>query len=754
MWRRAGYVLLACGLLALLLGWSAPTWLAWVLSAQLRQAGFTQVRSEIAHVGWREMRLRMVRGRHPAGWSLAARGIVLRYRPWQLAHGRASTLVVDRFEIARRTSAHAARMTVPPVPAPSMLAALPVAHIEIAQLVFDSRWGQWQGQAQYREGALLVSMHNRHHDRCALSAHAQGAFELRCAASALHASGILDERHARLNLRVESDVARLNALVLHMGMGVDWAAQGHVSLEGRFSLANRGWDKGQARMSARLSLLQDTLGVNARGELEVEHGHLVWRLNDGATLYLGARQTRTTVRGSHLSGEVVWQDGTIRAWRLRKGGTCLLRASGDQREASATLTLLDEVHVQEDDARHLAHDVRLQAAFKLGLARRLTVSVRQMRMRIAAGPLAALRGEVAMPELRISQKQHAVRARDVHLAFHRRQASWQGKVRLALADGGLPVDGDCKWNAGQGWLRLQGEWADIARKQQAVRALLRPWLPELQLRAGRCAFQLSARWQGARLSGAMQLRVDELAGHYGTHAFSRLRGQMRLHYSEGNWRLEPAKIALAELDGGVPLERLRLRLSLNWLRGRRPVWHVYQASARLLGGELAVKPGRLDFNRSRQTMHVHVRHLDLARLVALEQRRQLQARGSLDGELPLHIDRQGVWLDEGRLHALPPGGVIRYRAEPALARRNPTLLMALGALSDFHYDHLDVRANYRPDGRLLLHVRVHGRNPSFQQGRPVELRLNLEDNMLQLLRSLRISGGIEERVRNAVERKR
>jgi hypothetical protein len=88
-----------------------------------------------------------------------------------------------------------------------------------------------------------------------------------------------------------------------------------------------------------------------------------------------------------------------------------------------------------------------------------------------------------------------------------------------------------------------------------------------------------------------------------------------------------------------------------------------------------------------------------------------------------------------------------------LAEANPSVKMVVEALSNFQYQVLDVTSDYKPGGDLNLQIRLEGENPDWQEGQPVHLNLNLEENIPALLRSLQLSGEITERVREQYQDK-
>ncbi len=51
-----------------------------------------------------------------------------------------------------------------------------------------------------------------------------------------------------------------------------------------------------------------------------------------------------------------------------------------------------------------------------------------------------------------------------------------------------------------------------------------------------------------------------------------------------------------------------------------------------------------------------------------------------------------------------------------------------------------------PDGQSVIALHLKGRNPDYQNGRPIEINLTIRQNLLDLMRSLSISSSIEQAI--------
>ena len=266
--------------------------------------------------------------------------------------------------------------------------------------------------------------------------------------------------------------------------------------------------------------------------------------------------------------------------------------------------------------------------------------------------------------------------------------------------------------------------------------------------------------------GALSLPAGLRLGVQGAHGAWRADGgalrlaPLSVVLAGGGWRLPaPARLSLVLPRLETPsrvlgrLGPIRLEMDAGRTGTRPPRVVLRRLEAGALGGVVALgRPLPLWPRPARSRTLVAVAGLDLARLVALEQRPELEASGRLDGSLPLELSPRGLRVEAGRLAARPPGGVIRYRPGPgARAGGSPELGLTYRVLEDFRYHHLAARVDYSPAGDLRLRVALRGRNPAAAGGRPVHLNLSLEENLPALLRSLglagELGGQVERRLR-------
>ena len=228
----------------------------------------------------------------------------------------------------------------------------------------------------------------------------------------------------------------------------------------------------------------------------------------------------------------------------------------------------------------------------------------------------------------------------------------------------------------------------------------------------------------------------------------------------------PATVEAPSLEGsltvaeGAPVARLRLEAPVVEagvtltdahcsVLAEATALTLTDCAAATLGGRVAMPRGTLAAGPGgalRGTLPVALQGLELAELLALLDDPALAGTGVLDGALPLSLDGDAVTVEDGRLAARPPGGRLRYAADPSLRARlsQPGVTLALDALRDFRYERLALDADYGRDGTLVLDVRLEGANPDLEGGRPVHFNLSVTQNLPVLLQSLRLSQNIGE----------
>ena len=167
-------------------------------------------------------------------------------------------------------------------------------------------------------------------------------------------------------------------------------------------------------------------------------------------------------------------------------------------------------------------------------------------------------------------------------------------------------------------------------------------------------------------------------------------------------------------------------------------------SAEFFGGRLALT--RLDYDMQKQegeTM-LQLDNISLQKLLDLQGTKKVFATGTVRGTIPVKLKNGVFEIKDGGMNAEQSGQIIYATTPEERAAANQGLRTTYEALSNFLYVQLLSSINMAPDGKSAITIQLKGTNPDFQNGRSIELNLNVEQNLLDLMRSLSISSNVEQ----------
>ncbi len=272
---------------------------------------------------------------------------------------------------------------------------------------------------------------------------------------------------------------------------------------------------------------------------------------------------------------------------------------------------------------------------------------------------------------------------------------------------------------------------------------------------GRLKWQKGKKTRQVRLSTACDLELSNLKGHYKTNVFSGLAGKLLMSGDENKLVMAPSTVTLGSLHAGLPLTNISMRAAFTYPFAGLALVEINQLKADALGGQISSDKVSVDLARSSNPFLVQLKHIDAGKIAAIRGQEGLDIQGLLDGNLPFDWTRDGLKMTSGVLKS-PTGGLIRYLGTESvrkLATTDQATKMVLDILNNFHYKQLNIGANYLPDGELKLSIKLKGKNPGYEQGRPIAFNFNIEENILKLLQALNMAGGISSAVEKKVQKK-
>ena len=186
------------------------------------------------------------------------------------------------------------------------------------------------------------------------------------------------------------------------------------------------------------------------------------------------------------------------------------------------------------------------------------------------------------------------------------------------------------------------------------------------------------------------------------------------------------------------------KLSLGHNRTNPNLLSLSDFRAGLFGGTIAVDRADYDMATKETETTVNVNNIPLQTLLDLQGTKKIYATGTVKGSLPVKMHDQLFEIMKGGMNAEQSGQIIYATTPEERAAANQGLRTTYEALSNFLYVHLVSSISMAPDGKSLITIQLKGTNPDFQGGRPIEMNLNIEQNLLDLMRTLSISTNVEE----------
>ena len=340
------------------------------------------------------------------------------------------------------------------------------------------------------------------------------------------------------------------------------------------------------------------------------------------------------------------------------------------------------------------------------------------------------------------------RERSIDLAGVKGALSLRGDaVQAELETVGLQQDGPLQLQhdlqTGDGTLRFADAIVSFGAKALSDR--VSPWDAQWDLRGGNIAVSLAAEWQesGQALQGRSSAIVTGLSGHHEDSVFADVSTTLELEYSaEGQLSVAPARLTVGLIDVGMPITELNADYVLEPGKSRVAVDNLRMTA---LGGEIRADPFSFHTDSDSNTLLLHAESIEMDELLTVREFEAIEVSGSIRARLPVTIEGDAITIANGTLSGEPPGGVIRYLpGTPPDESDASSLAFVRKVLSNFEYKSLDSVVDYTESGDLKLQLRLEGRNPDMEETRPVVLNLNVENNVAQMLRSLRATRAVEE----------
>ena len=285
---------------------------------------------------------------------------------------------------------------------------------------------------------------------------------------------------------------------------------------------------------------------------------------------------------------------------------------------------------------------------------------------------------------------------------------------------------------------------------------LTAWPPLLELNRGRLSATGTLSLAPA-LSATAQLQLSGISGIYDRSLLQDLSAALQLHYTPEQFQLSTRDASLAQINHGIVAGPLTATAHYQAHPGAitSGTLDIQQLQLQAMGGQIAMQPQVLDLSLAGQKLQLNLKQIDISQLLKQHPSTDISGNGRISGTIPLLLGRSGASISDGVIAAESPGGTLQYRppAAQSMAANNQGMKLVLDALDDFHYSVLSSKVSYDTSGKLLLALQIQGSNPALENGRPINLNINLEEDIPALITSLQLSSQISDKIKQRVQQK-
>lgn len=209
-------------------------------------------------------------------------------------------------------------------------------------------------------------------------------------------------------------------------------------------------------------------------------------------------------------------------------------------------------------------------------------------------------------------------------------------------------------------------------------------------------------------------------------------------------------ISLGSLDAGTPISDLLATSSINFESNKLSI-NLLNVKADAFGGSFKIPELKWPLDAT-NPVTLKLEQIDLSKIIELEKQQGIIVTGKVSGNLPLFID-ENIRIENGKLFNVTEG-VIQIKDNPgveSLKQTSTELALAFDALENLHYHQLNADVFMYDDGRMLLDTVIKGRNPDLDN--EVNLNLNINYDLLGLIKSLRIADNMESEIIQKLQQK-
>jgi len=335
----------------------------------------------------------------------------------------------------------------------------------------------------------------------------------------------------------------------------------------------------------------------------------------------------------------------------------------------------------------------------------------------------------------------------------------QHKINAHISGRNIPFSVKTQANSHNNYQNNRVKWhfspLDIAKHNQAIANTLKLPLPkDVSVLSGEYSHTGQLDINKGAIEASIRHHIKNLNIKHKDTSIEGINSSSNSTFAK-NKLSQSGSLSIRSINNAVPITNISTAFKINAMLSDKPKVHFSNTTAHALDASLKLDDFTINLSPLSGYSVIHFAKLPLNNILALEQQPSLVGTGTLAGRLPFSFKGDKLWVKDGDIYSTD-NGYIRYNANDnvtAYAKSNKGLEIALNVLEDFHYKVLSIDANYTPDGKLILRNKLSGKNPNWQQGQPIEFAINIEENVLQLLKTLQFSDQLSEKIQKQIETK-
>ena len=277
-----------------------------------------------------------------------------------------------------------------------------------------------------------------------------------------------------------------------------------------------------------------------------------------------------------------------------------------------------------------------------------------------------------------------------------------------------------------------------------LNAFIRQFEPLAQLTKGEFNGYISG---DINLQNALfNMGISHTSALYNDYLASDLNSVFSGEYNSGKLNVKPTTFNLNEFRAGAVVKAIEGQWQVN-----NNTALINDVKGSVFGGEFSLDSYTV--GKPNQVANVKFENIDASKLVTLDDKSGIVLTGRLAGSLPVHFDSGKIEIIDGSLFSQGTGNlkITNNAAFDSVMQQQQELQPVLGLLTNLDIQKLNSSVALKNDGWLKLGVNLQGYNKEEQQ--QVNFNYNHEENVFTLLRALRLSDEITQKVEQQYSQK-